>query len=66
MANNTDPIADVYRRAADSMAGMLPPDVRAKCERILGPEASSRERWALYDTTLSHLRHVAEVGNVAA
>ncbi len=60
LAPTHDPFAEIYDRAAGSLAELLPSEILAACDRLLGEGATSRERWALYDTTYSHLQHTAK------
>ncbi len=58
LAPTHDPFAEIYSRAADHLAQLLPSDILIACNRLLGEVPSSQERWALYDTTYSHWQHI--------
>jgi hypothetical protein len=57
------PSDEIYRRAADTLAVLLPADVRAACDRLLGAGAGPRERWAVYEVALGRLVRSAESGD---
>jgi hypothetical protein len=55
---------NIYASAVTLLATLLPPDLKAACDRILGPEASPHERWTLYDTAWTILSHGPEIEQV--
>ena len=44
----TTPLASTYASAARTLATQLPPDILAECDRVLGENPSSHERWCMY------------------
>jgi len=48
---------DLFARVANTLAQALPPDLKAQCDKILGENPESRERWSIYQTTLTHYQN---------
>jgi len=49
MADNTDPLNDIYTRVANALRQQLPPELLESLDRILGENPSPKERWIMYD-----------------
>ncbi len=42
-------ITNTFASAARTLAKQLPPEIKAKCDVILGEDATAHEQWCLYD-----------------